>query len=72
MMYNIFSYLSYTGRAGTMVMRMASREFQCRRADNVHNPPVVEVAESVDQPFDSESTGSSEDTDLIPIHSGED
>ena len=35
-------------------------------------PPVVEVTESFDQPFDSESTGSSEDTDLIPIHSGED
>ena len=35
-------------------------------------PLVVEVPESVDQPFDSESTGSSEDTDLIPIHSGED
>ena len=34
--------------------------------------PVVEVTESVDQPFDSESTSSSEDTDLIPIHSGED
>ena len=28
--------------------------------------------ESIDQPFDSESTGSSEDSDLIPIHSGED
>ena len=28
--------------------------------------------ECADQPFDSESTGSSEDTDLIPIHSGED
>ena len=35
-------------------------------------PPVVEVTKSVDQPFDSESTGSSEDTDLIPIHAGED
>ena len=30
------------------------------------------VMESVDQPFDSESTGSSEDSDLIPMHSGED
>ena len=35
-------------------------------------PPVVEVSEYVDQPFDFELTGSSEDTDLIPIHSGED
>ena len=30
-----FSSLSYTGRAGTMVMRTASREFQRRRADNL-------------------------------------
>ena len=30
------------------------------------------VTESVNQPFDSESTGSSEDSDLIPIHSGDD
>ena len=30
------------------------------------------ITESVDQPFDSESTGSSENSDLIPIHSGED
>ena len=42
---------------------------QCTRSDC---PPVVEVTESVDQPFDSESTGSSEDADLIPIHSGKD
>ena len=35
-------------------------------------PPVVMVPKSVDQPFDSDSTGSSEDTDLIHIHSGED
>ena len=73
MLYNNFSSPSYTGRAGTMVMRTASREFprrrQCTRPDC---PPVVEVTESVDQPFDSESTGSSEDTDLIPIHSDED
>ena len=34
-------------------------------------PPVDIVMESADQPFDSESTGSSEDSDLIPIHSGE-
>ena len=44
----------------------------CRQCTRPDCPPVVEVTESVDQPFDSESTGSSEDTDLIPIHSGED
>ena len=69
MLYNNFSSPLYTGRAGTMVMRTVSLgdEFPRRRADNVHDRTV-----HVDQPFDSESTGSSEDTDLIPIHSGED
>ena len=38
---------------------------QCTRPDW---PLVDMVMESVDQPFDSESTGSSEDSDLIPIH----
>ena len=42
---------------------------QCTRPDCL---PADVVTESVDQPFDSESTGSSEDSDLIPIHSGED
>ena len=42
---------------------------QCTRPDC---PPVDIVMESVDQPLDSESTGSSEDSDLIPMHSGED
>ena len=36
----------------------ASPYRQCTRPDC---PPVVEVTESVDQPFDSESTGSSEE-----------
>ena len=44
----------------------------CRQCTRPDCPPVVEVTESVNQPFDSESIGSSEDTDLIPIHSGED
>ena len=44
----------------------------CRQCIRPDCPPAVEVTECVDQPFDSESTGSSEDTDLIPIHSGED
>ena len=42
---------------------------QCTRPDCL---PVDIVTESVDQPFDSESTGSSEYSDLIHIHSGED
>ena len=44
-------------------------------ADNLHDRTAhrsLKVTESIDQPFDSESTGSSEDTDLMPIHSGED
>ena len=44
----------------------ASLEYPHHRADSVL------VTESVDQPFDSETTGSSEDSDRIPIHSGED
>ena len=44
----------------------------CRQCTRPDCPPVVEVTEFVDQHFDSESTGSSEDTDLIHIHSGED
>ena len=42
---------------------------QCTRPDC---SPADVGAKSVDQPFDSDSTGSSEDLDLIPIHSGED
>ena len=44
----------------------------CRQCTRPDCPPAVEVTECADQPFDSESTGSSQDTDLIPIHSGED
>ena len=44
----------------------------CRQCTRPDCPPVVEVSECADQPFDSESTGSSEDADLVPIHSGED
>ena len=44
----------------------------CRQCTRLDCPPAVEVRECADQPFDSESTGSSEDTDLIPIHSWED
>ena len=44
----------------------------CRQCTRPDCPPVISVPDIVDQPFDSESTGSSEDADLIPIHSGED
>ena len=44
----------------------------CRQCTRPDCPPVVEVSECADQPFDSESTGSSEDADLVPMHSGED
>ena len=43
----------------------------CRQCTRPDCPPAV-VTESIDQPFDSESTGSSEDSNLVPIHSGED
>ena len=44
----------------------------CRQCTRPDCPPAVDITEYADQPFDSESTSSSEDTDLIPIHSGED
>ena len=44
----------------------------CRQCTRPDCPPVVSFPEITDQPFDCESTGSSEDADLIPIHSGED
>ena len=44
----------------------------CRQCTRPDCPPVVLLPNIVDQPFDSESTGSSEDADLIPIHTGED
>ena len=46
--------------------------FPCRHCTRPGCPPVAEIPECVDKPFDSESTGSSEDADLVPIHSGED
>ena len=44
----------------------------CRQCTRPDCPPIVSLPVSNDQPFDSESTGSSEDADLVPIHSGED
>ena len=35
-------------------------------------PPVDTTIEVVDQPFDAESVGDSEDADLVPLQSGED
>ena len=35
-------------------------------------PPAVLLHDDTDQPFDSVSTGSSEDADLVPVQSGED
>ena len=43
----------------------------CRQCTRPDCPPGVEIPECADQPFDSENTGSSEDADLVPIHSGE-
>ena len=44
----------------------------CRPCTRPDCPPVMSLPVGNDQPFDSESTGSSEDADLVPIHSGED
>ena len=44
----------------------------CRQCTRLDCPPVVSLPEITEQLFDCESTGSSEDADLIPIHSGED
>ena len=38
----------------------------CRQCTRPDCPPVVSLTVSDDQPFDSESTGSSEDADLVP------
>ena len=42
---------------------------QCTRPDC---PPATLIPHDMDQPFDSVSTGSSEDADLVPVQSGED
>ena len=44
----------------------------CRQCTRPYCPPVVLLQDDDDQPFDSASTGSSEDADLVPVHSGED
>ena len=44
----------------------------CRQCTRPDCPPAVLIHSSTDQPFDSVSTGSSEDADLVPVQSGED
>ena len=44
----------------------------CRQYTRVNCPPVDTTIEVVDQPFDAESVGDSEDADLVPLQSGED
>ena len=44
----------------------------CRQCTRVDCPPVDTTIEVVDQPFDAESVGGSEDADLVPLQSGED
>ena len=47
-------------------------ETPCRQCTRPDCPPVMSLPVGDDQPFDSDLTGSSEDADLVPIHSGED
>ena len=44
----------------------------CRQCTRPDCPPAGLVHHDSDQPFDSVSTGSSEDADLVPVQSGED
>ena len=44
----------------------------CRQCTRPDCPPAVLLHNDTDQPFDSVSTGSSEDADLVPVQSGED
>ena len=44
----------------------------CRQCTRPDCPPAVLLHDDTDQPFDSVSTGSSEDADLVPVQSGED
>ena len=44
----------------------------CRQCTRPDCPPATLIQCDSDQPFDSTSTGSSEDADLVPVQSGED
>ena len=68
-----FSIVHRAGRdhcnADGLSMVPASPCGQCTRVDC---PQVDTAVEVVDQPFDAESVGDSEDADLVPLQSGED
>ena len=56
-------------------MLMASHALHHHHVDSGTRPdcpPAVLMHSNTDQPFDSVSTGSSEDADLVPVQSGED
>ena len=58
-----------------MGMLMAFHALHHHHADSAHGqtaPPATLIHHDSDQPFDSVSTGSSEDADLVPVQSGED
>ena len=57
------------GNADGLSHAPSSPSRQCTRPDC---PPAVLMHSSADQPFDSVSTGSSEDADLVLVQSGED
>ena len=57
------------GNADGLTRAPSSPSRQCTRPDC---PPAVLLHDDTDQPFDSVSTGSSEDADLMPVQSGED
>ena len=57
------------GNAGGLLCAPTSPCRQCTRPDC---PPVVLLHDDTDQAFNSASTGSSEDADLVPVQSGED
>ena len=65
----------FSGRAGTTVMRTVCRESLRLRADSAHHRTVRRSSRFPSVPTNLstlESTGSSEDADLVPIHLGED
>ena len=74
MPYNNSNFRLFIGLVESMETLTASRvpSSPCGQCTRLDCPPVDMETESVDQPFDSESTGSSEDLDLVHIHSGED
>ena len=78
LLYNSSNFPSYTGWAGTMVTPMVALTGKDVPFESSFVPVQTMYATGLstghrgNQTFDSELTGSSEDTDLIHIHSGED